>query len=1031
MKLNRENYRHYIEYIFLLILGLTPIIWFWGKGDVLINGVDTNFPLNPLLWFGRRFFAWNNILNGGADFSSSIAGLFFHLIQVVPYVLGFKLQLVELISLLFWFLLIIGSSFVFAKIIFPKRMVSRLLFVVFYSFNIYFFNTWENVKVANLSLVSAIPLALAILTLLNRKKISSKIGILFSILTGILLSGAGINPSYFLTFFVVIFIYFVGDFLSGDLLSSESSRIEKLKNLLIVVSTIILTNLFWILPTTNYIVKTVPSGESIDKIGFTNWIDSLSENTSILNVMRLQGAWDWYSFDSVTGLPLYIPYVLNFFYRFPFIVFSFVLPVLAILSLAFRKKGSSGLYLSFSLMLLAGIFLGVGTHLPTGFFYRLLLNHFPFFSLFRSPWYIFTPLVFLAYAGLVGLFFDRLYDLSFIKKLYLGNRTVTFLGFVLLVGNLIYCYPLVSGKIYRPGKSDGFYISFPGYVYDAGKWLLRNKVQGRVMVYPDEEIEKFNWGYRGIESILQLLANKELLYPPLNAPDSPVALLAKEFYLNLKKHQLSSAMSVASKLNVSTIFVKNDQESLSPAVPNEIKSLQSHTFGQWDFYSLPRELILPKIYPAKNIFYSYPYLGNKTVISALEKDDQVINPDDKIINSITNISDFSGKILLAKNLQLENYLEFANSVSKLSNRIVSRDFSKVDYEIEIPEEGYYQPQLERYSIQDFGINNTVELKVEVNGNKEFWTIDHTSDSYIIFKSTNLKKGKYRISLELNNKNLIIGGDFEEGEKFKRGGYGEGGVFYEINEGENGKYLTLHNLGRAEQSSDFTVSDFDYFFPYYVEVEYKQIYGNNAQIVVGQNTPTTLIKAQTERLPNYPEWQKFSFYYQPIQTKSDMKVFLVSPYIKDPLGTKILYDNLIVKKVFSNNLFFTKKSKDLLVTPKIDIGTNSPVLYEGVVREAIGPHLIIFSENYSPDWQIRLTDLQGNPIVSAPKHFSINLFANAWYFESSPESYKFKIYYKPQNLFYLGMGTTVLFIISALGYYCFYKFKGEKKNNGKN
>ena len=63
------------------LLGLTPLIWFYGKGSVFINGIDTNFPLDPWIWFQRRLYVWNSITNGGADFSSSTAGLFFHLIQ--------------------------------------------------------------------------------------------------------------------------------------------------------------------------------------------------------------------------------------------------------------------------------------------------------------------------------------------------------------------------------------------------------------------------------------------------------------------------------------------------------------------------------------------------------------------------------------------------------------------------------------------------------------------------------------------------------------------------------------------------------------------------------------------------------------------------------------------------------------------------------------------------------------------------------------------------------------------------------------
>ena len=59
-------------------------------------------------------------------------------------------------------------------------------------------------KVANLALGAAIPLGLSILILLRDKKINRSTAMFLSVLTGIVLSGAGINPAYLICFFVVI-----------------------------------------------------------------------------------------------------------------------------------------------------------------------------------------------------------------------------------------------------------------------------------------------------------------------------------------------------------------------------------------------------------------------------------------------------------------------------------------------------------------------------------------------------------------------------------------------------------------------------------------------------------------------------------------------------------------------------------------------------------------------------------------------------------------------------------------------------------
>jgi len=1016
------KYRKYIPIVIVFLLGLVPIIWFWGKGDVLINGVDTNFPLNPLIWFTRRFYVWNNIVNAGTDFSSSTAGLFFHFIQTVPFVLGFRLQLVELISLIFWFMLIVFSGFFLSKVIFPRRFLPQFLFTVFYSFNVYLFNTWENVKVTNLSLVAAIPITLGILILLNRKSITRTRAFLLSLLIGVILSGTGINPSYYFCFVLIIFIYFI-----GYIVVFPRQIKDGLINFSLVILGILLINSFWIIPTIKYVAGGVPGAGSIDKMGFTNWVDSLSENTSIFNVIRLQGAWDWYSTDSATGLPLYIPYSINYFYRLPFIVFSLVAPIIALLSLIFRKKENNYLYLSFALMMLMGIFLGVGTHLPTGHFFRVLLNNIPFFSLFRSPWYIFTPLIFLSYAGLIGLLFDNIFDFVEARRLKVIKIITYVSGIILIVGNFLYNYPLITGKIFRPGRSDSFYVNFPGYVFEAAKWLGETGDKGRIIVYPNDEIENFKWGYRGIESILQLFVNRETLFASINSPDSPVSNLLKEFYNRLKKGEVDTATKIAGKLGASVIFEKKDQQSLSSLLmPEKMTDFTVKRFSDWVFYSLPEKRLRSKIYSISSLNYVFPYSRARTAISALDSNSQVVNPDDNEVKKITNISDIVGKVVVADNLQAKAFRDFSLSPSNLSNRLISRDLSIAEFEFEIHNEGLYQPVLEKYRLESFGINPNLALTIQLDENEVNFEIERSSDAFVFYRPIKIAKGMHKVTISLLNSNLIIGGDFESGERFTKGGYGEGRAIYEIKEDNKNNYLSIMNYNRAEASANFNVSDFDPFFPYYIEVGYKQIYGNNGLVVPEQNTKTTLVKAQNERLPNYPEWGKISFYYEPVLTESEMKIFLVSPFTSDPLGTKILYDNLKVNRVFTNNLLFMNEGVDLPTIPDVSFSMDSPVSYRGIVNKVNGPHILAFSENYSPGWMMVVYDSEGKKLNVKPRHFSINLYANAWFFENMPRNYLFKIYYKPQTLRNIGVFLSCLTLILAVGFSIYRKYAHKEK-----
>lgn len=991
----------------LILLSLNPIVWFWNKGGAILNGVDINFPLDPIAWFLRRLFVWNSIANAGSDFSSSTAGLFFHLIQVIPSLFGLGLRDVQIVSLIFWFAVVVFSAFALARLILPQKKIFQLLFVILYSYNIYLFNSWENVKVANLSLVVSIPLGISILILLRDQKLTKVKALVYSFLLGILVSGAGINPSYIATFFLALFIF--------------SVSIWSFKNFFLLVFAVILSNLFWILPTFSHVLTSISPSKSIVEIGFTNWVQSLSENTSLLNVMRLQGAWDWYAVDSITGLPLYISYALNYFYKLPFIAFGFITTTFVIASFLIRDNKSKYLYISFGLMFIVGIFLGAGTHPPTGYFFNFLSSHLPFFTLFRSPWYIFTSLVTLAFAGLISLFFYTLDSNLSRYKLGWPRQTVYVTVVILIVGNLFYSYPLVTGKIFRYNRPDNFFVKFPDYVFDTQKWLKDSHPKGRIITYPDDEIENFDWGYRGIESVMSLLSDSEILFSSLNMSDSPVSRLVKEFYLGMKKEEPEKAYRLASKINLGFVFEKSDQFSLSPGLPGFIKALPKTTFGKWSFYELDKNLYTPKIYAGRRVFFTEPYDQGQKVVGISGRDEILLNPQDTVATKITGINEAAGKIIGSESSHTKELNKFTSYPSVLSERLVARDPTVVNFDIKVEESGLYSPILERYKLEDFGIEPSSGLNISVDGELLHWEVNSLSDSYVYFKPIILSKGDHKLSISLNNRSLVGSGTFEEAGTYEKLGNGR----FQIEEGRGGMVLGILNIGEGnpEPSANFKVESFDPMQNYLIQLKYRQIYGNNASAVIFQGNKNTLLKAQTERLPNYPEWNSFSFYYEPVRSASEMKVALVAPFTADPLGTKVFYDDVSVYKIFSNRLIFVKDAPKDLVAPSVEYKKINPTRYTGKVKGSSGSHLIVFSENYSKDWEMAVYDMGGKKLNLQPIHFSVNTYANSWYMEGSPDQYNFIIYNKHQNLFWLG---TTLFLVSGATIILFYlKGRGDK------
>jgi len=987
-----KKFRKFYKPIFLICLSLTPILWFLGRNGILIDGVDTNFPLNPSYWFLRRLFVWSAVGNAGSDFSASVAGTFFHLLQFIPFKLGLPLQGVELFSLLFWFALLIFSSWIFIKTIFPDEDIPQIIFVLLYSLNIYLFNAFENVKVANLSLICSIPLGITLLIRLRQKKIGRGLAALFSILLGIILSGAGINPGYIICFFLILGIVFISEIILDfrDFILVK----ERFLDLLVVCGFTIIVNSFWIIPTTNFILKNISSSNSIKDIGFTNWVDSLSQNTSFTNVIRMLGAWDWYAFDSSTKLPLYIPYSTKYFYNILFIGFSFLVPALAFFSFILVKKTEKFYSITFATMLIIGVFLTSGTHPPSGVIFNFLINHVPFFSLFRSPWYIFAPMVGLSIAGLVAIFFFNLKKIKIFKKYFL------IFSLIFATSTLVYAYPLILGRIFRPNSQYSFYVQFPSYVFDSGNFLDKSLDNGRVLSYPDDNIERFTWKYSGTDSILNLISDKEIVFSPLNATNSPFSQILAEIYFAIKRNEITKVESIASKLSISQIFNKRDQQSLSPDLPKELSEIQMSNFGKWNFYKIPNSNP-EKIRLVSCCILSYPYSDSDKNLPIADDSEILVNPKDSLL-SINNVNLIDSAIVHATNLQKEDFNNMNKNLSDLKSRIFARDITNVEYDFQIPQSGKFTPILERYHMDMLKFPNQNTILVNLDEEMKIWTITQTNDSYVYFSPIDIKAGKHKLVLPLKNNNLINYKDSSQ--------YGNA-VF----SNENGTF-TILNTSSQNAGLKFNMSDFDPYSYYLINFEYNHAYGDSAQVLVDQWKNNAVLKVQNQGLPDISDWQNFSFYFSPVQSDSNLNVQFAAPNSKETFGTKVGYKNISVYKVFDDDLFF-KKSAPASELPEITYKKESPVSYSGEIKNSHGPLVILFNENYSPDWSLKIDGLSIKPF-----HFTGNYYANAWYVDNINGSHKFNIYYKPQSLLKLGYAISFIGVIIAISYFIFDKVK---------
>jgi hypothetical protein len=968
--------KQYWQILFIFLLCLTPIAWFVGKGNtILINGLDTNFPLDPLVWFSRRFYIWNNTINGGVDFSSSAAGMFFHFVQTLFYAFKFSLRNVELLSMLFWFSSIVISSYLFSGLLAPKNKIARIIFVVIYSFNVYLFNTWENVKVANLSLMVSLPLIVFLINSFIARTIGKGRFLMGLVATALYSSGAGINPAYFSVIIIAVLIN-----LFVLLFSQKNKQSRKLLLLTFGIALVIIVsiNLYWILPLVEYLITKNPT--QLSDLGITNWLNSLSENTSLLNVFRLQGAWDWYAVDSY-GMPQYLPYSLNYLYKWPFIVFSFVVPVCSVISLIFRKREYLAWYVYFSVLLVLGIFFGCGSHPPTGAFFVFLSEHLPFFSFYRSPWYIFTPLLIMAYAGLSTLLVNNV--MIKIKSELKGFFVLALSGMVMCY--LVYNYPLITGKIFRPGRNDGFYINFPQYVFDTKEWLNKNnnfKESGRTVAYPDDQLEAFEWNYRGTESILGLFSDIEYVTPSFNNDSSTFAKLLSHFYTRVKRGELKASIEILKYFGADKIFNKNDASTISPRINSENwVGAQKISFGPWDFLKF-ENINQPKIFSPSNVYKDVnnyeAFIGLSTV---LPKDSIVVNGlQDKEIEKISLNNNF---------LYMEQLTDIFNNKNMVGGIR--------QYYFNSPKKASYEVVVEKRGLKSSQINLLFD-------NRKL-TYSETDDM-VIFNTGLINKGLYNVLIQYPESFNLV--QWDEIGKISE----TYGLRSEELPASRNKTLVLYSSDLQERVVNIGIKQFNPNFSYLFEYEYKFLYGNECVFNFIQSRVNSRVKVESLKVGGSIDWEQRNLVFKPIETDSTLELsFVVSSNISNG-RSKTFVENVSFKRIYDNQVFVMEKESGSLSVPQVSYKKISPVRYIIEVSKApeVG-YILNFIENYSKNWKIKRIDQNKTPF-DIP-HFTVNGFSNGWFIPQGGDIQTYEIYYQPQNLFKVGIFISIVTLTAVI------------------
>lgn len=992
--------------IFILLMGLIPLIWF--KDGLLITGGDFPIPLDPVgtlkaylqTWFPYVFCGEPNM----------------QLFMIFPWfgfwalfkALGFSLLSVNK----FWFVFICMltglSMYYLVSVVFEKKnyQLIALTASLFYMFNVYIMLVTP--LIATPILYAGLPLILGLYIKglgkglgkgLREKESSTKYAILIGIASQLIVLAID-NPTIYAICGIMVFSYLIHHLVTGEKKGITRSLIFTLKTAVIFL----LINFWWLYPYTKDVL-----------IGQSSLVKAILQTSPggspFFETFRLFGSWAFYA---GSGGAAYFPFA--HYYKTPFfLVLTFILPILAFSAVFFRSKNKYLLY--FLDMAVVGVFLAHGAHGPSGAIFTFLFYHIPGFWIFREPFAKFTVITAASFAVLIGFSTDGLYRLIISRSTKAKNHLLAkaFVVCVLLI-ILTSAWPILTGDLIfsKRGEMKSLHVAVPDYWFEAGEWFNNQKGDFRILVLPYNPPQfycglPYKWGY-GSADITPYLIHQPLIeersgwggyrlaesYGPFPPSQKLMQLVYSYFNGDSKIVDLKAILS---HMNVRYILQRNDVEwglipfsSDSPYSPEHIKSILGtqegihleKTFGELDVYKIDDEYFLPHIYAPKRITYfsdNTEDLANIASFAYQGQDDFAflrVEQNESFIDNANRISIFLDVEALLKSSDKENSLSFM-----------------------APKEGSYEV-LFKLTNQPEEVRDFQSAELEIDGKRVKMTDQRSdrNDQWFLFGETYLAQGNHKIKVGIPITNMQIS-DFEADESWTAGEADTSN----FKEGEQGKKMTSVNgqmivSDRREVNYDLRECD-------YIDV---WVYADNIK-----NLEAAIISFGND--PSY--YNQYYKYFQDSITSNGWNHLHIPKSAFNPGSSISSWNKVVTLRIAARsknktdvNLTFDDwncrsrrnvvafRSEDYgksIKTPNISFTKIDPTRYEVNIQNAIEPFFLVFSESYHSQWKA----FTGGEEIG--QHLVANGYANAWHI-SKTGTYKITLDYQGKRL--LGYGVVI-------------------------
>lgn len=516
-----------LELVYLFILSLVSFLWL--KPGEMILGHDSGVRLNGWDYWRDTFFSWNPGVNFGKDWAIAKGFLVTKLPELVLTDL-FGNTLGQQLTIAFWLFLMGASMYVAVRLLFPTATrLMRLWASTLYMYNFFVLQGWWIFERAKFATYAALPLVFAFLYKGLTRQYSIATTAIFIAVTLFFGNGGGSPPLYgallvtggvTLAFMTIVNIRRRG---WKELLYSA-------KLVGAILAAWLLLNAYWIVPeaylyATSYKSMLASMGGTE---GILSWEAMFSTNASWLNILRLQGIPGWEAADH----PYAWPFMKN-----PLLVAISLIPLLlALSSLLFMRKEKSSFRLLLILLILLlpiGVFFTAGTHPPLGFLFAAMIKYVPGFAIFRSSYFKFAPTVFFAISLLsaysLSLLVSRFVTSQHASK-FVNSHIRKLATAIVLLMLIAFHYPYFQPDSFRWIPPFTTKVTVPNYAYEATSYLSKNtKPTDRILLLPPLDPafhqDSYTWGYWSLAPYLRGALSRPILANDSNNPPTIVDAL--------------------------------------------------------------------------------------------------------------------------------------------------------------------------------------------------------------------------------------------------------------------------------------------------------------------------------------------------------------------------------------------------------------------------------------------------------------------------------------------------------------------------